>query len=325
MCGSWMDRAERRFVIRWGIGLQSAGVSCALFTLGLLLTSRPPGGTASDHLPVGLLVAMIGSGSLEVLGAMISSVAVKKDWVPTMWADRRSERLAAVNVAMGNIDLACEMLGPICAGLVLQWAGGTLGFALVGLANLLSFGLEALLLYAILRRCPALHAPKPKPTGAAPHKCLLMCESFSLFARQPSGVPLLVVSYALLWFTVLSPHGLVLTAYLQTRHVSPPALSLFRALGALSGLAGMQFFRMAGPRLGLRRVCAFNLTVLASAAAAAALAFGLIPAAGGLCMATSLFLGCIVLSRFGLYGFDTGLLQLEQLHVDEARSYLPPY
>ena len=25
-----------------------------------------------------------------------------------------------------------------------------------------------------------------------------------------------------------------------------------------------------------------------------------------------------MLSRFGLYGFDTGLLQLEQLHVDEA-------
>jgi hypothetical protein len=43
----------------------------------------------------------------------------------------------------GNIDLACEMLGPICAGLVLQWAGGATGFALVGVANLLSFGLEA--------------------------------------------------------------------------------------------------------------------------------------------------------------------------------------
>ena len=32
-----------------------------------------------------------------------------------------------------------------------------------------------------------------------------MCESFALFVRQPSGVPLLVLSYALLWFTVLPP------------------------------------------------------------------------------------------------------------------------
>ena len=32
MCGSWMDRADRRLVIRWGIGLQCAGVSLALCT-----------------------------------------------------------------------------------------------------------------------------------------------------------------------------------------------------------------------------------------------------------------------------------------------------
>ena len=90
-----MDRAERQLVIRWGIGLQCAGVSFALGTLGLLVASRPPGDAdaAAARLPVGLLVAMIGCGSLEVLGAMVSSVAVKKDWVPTIWSDRRSPRL----------------------------------------------------------------------------------------------------------------------------------------------------------------------------------------------------------------------------------------
>ena len=62
---------------------------------------------------------------------------------------------------------------------------------------------------------------------------------------------------------------------------------------------------MAGPRLGLRRICALNLTILTAAVAAAALAFGAIPSSGGLGAPTVLFLGCIVLSRFGLYGFDT--------------------
>ena len=95
MCGSWMDRAARPLVIQWGIGLQCAGVGLALCVLGLLVASRPQGtspqGTspqgaaaaeaAAERLPVGLLLAMIGCGSLEVLGAMISSVAVKKDWV----------------------------------------------------------------------------------------------------------------------------------------------------------------------------------------------------------------------------------------------------
>ena len=52
-----------------------------------------------------------------------------------------------------------------------------------------------------------------------------------------------------------------------------------------------QFFAIWGPRLGLRRVCALNLGVLALAVAAAALAFGAIPPAGGLHPATMLFLG----------------------------------
>jgi hypothetical protein len=94
MCGSWMDRAARPLVIQWGIGLQCAGVGLALCVLGLLVASRPQGpslqgaaaaeaaaAAAAGRLPVGLLLAMIGCGSLEVLGAMISSVAVKKDWV----------------------------------------------------------------------------------------------------------------------------------------------------------------------------------------------------------------------------------------------------
>ena len=41
------------------------------------------------------------------------------------------------------------------------------------------------------------------------------------------------------------------------------------------------FLQVAGPRLGLRRVCALNLAILAAAVAAAALAFGAIPASGG--------------------------------------------
>ena len=59
---------------------------------------------------------------------------------------------------------------------------------------------------------------------------------------------------------MLSPHGVVLTAYLQTQDVSPPALSLFRALGALSGLAGMHFFKVAGPTLTLTRTPTLTLT-----------------------------------------------------------------
>ena len=93
MCGSWMDRTDRLVVMRWGIGLQCAGVSLALCTLAVLEAGRASGEVAAGPMPVGLLAVMVACGSLEVLGAMISSVAVKKDWVPTVWADKKSKHL----------------------------------------------------------------------------------------------------------------------------------------------------------------------------------------------------------------------------------------
>ena len=42
MCGSWMDRADRRLVIRWGIGLQCAGVSLALCTYATQASNLRP-------------------------------------------------------------------------------------------------------------------------------------------------------------------------------------------------------------------------------------------------------------------------------------------
>jgi len=171
---------------------------------------------------------------------MISSVAVKKDWVPAIWPPS-DPTLASVNTAMANIDLAAEIGGPLAAGMALLSLGESGGFVCVGLANVFTFGVELLLLGRVFVHHAQLSAPKPasaddRSAACGPLGGLLA--AWPAFLAHPSGVPLLVISYALLYFTVLSPHGVVLTAYLQTRDLSPPALATFRALGALSGVAG---------------------------------------------------------------------------------------
>ena len=142
------------------------------------------------------------------------------------------------------------------------------------------------------------------------------CCSF-LFSRLPLR-PCALDSYALLYFTVLSPHGVVLTAYLQTRQISPPALAAFRAAGALSGVAGMGAFRLLSDRLGLRRLATLHLWLLALAVFAASLSFYATQSTDGLSSPMLAFLGLVVISRFGLYGFDLAVLQLQQIHVDET-------
>jgi hypothetical protein len=344
-------------VVRIGIALQAAGVCGALGVLGLLVEhdgvlpatlqrlaqvyervspANPlPDGSAGDMtagagggIPVTLLALMVLCGILESLGALISSVAVKKDWVPSIWAPK-DPLLPWINTAMANIDLLAEIVGPLGGGFVLQAFGSdaATGFALVGIANILTFGLELLLLRAVYYSNAQLQAPKPVPehtdelsaTSATKEGwCAGVLTTWSSFLSHPSGIPLLVVSYSLLYFTVLSPHGVVLTAYLQTRGLSPPALAAFRAAGALAGVGGMGAFGALRQRVGLRRLATVHLWILAAAVLTAASSFVATLGQDGLSAPMATFLSMVVVSRFGLYGFDVAVLQLQQVHVDET-------
>ena len=324
IAGRWIDRAQRMHVVRVGIALQAAGVLGAIAVLGLLRVLV--GDEEQTSMPWHLLLAITACGVLEALGALISSVAVKKDWVPAIWAPT-DPTLTAVNANMANIDLLAEIAGPLAAGAALQVLGNVSGFVVVGVANVVTFGLELLLLRAVYVSNAQLAAIKPVPPAGEPADkggFGGLLNAWPVFAAHPSGIPLLVVSYGLLYFTVLSPHGVILTAYLQTRHLSPPALAAFRAAGALSGVAGMAFFRIATARVGLRNLASGHLWLLALSVLAAAVSFGAThvhsaePHADGLTTPMLLFLALVVVSRFGLYGFDLAVLQLQQVHVDEA-------
>lgn len=396
--GAYIDRTPRMIVVRAGIGLQSLGVVGALVVLRL-----NPVGSQSDGLrPVLLLCGMVLCGWAEVLGATLSSVSIRKDWVPTAWAAGDAVELATINSWMASIDLVAEMVGPILAGVTLSAVGGVVGFAVVGLFNVVSFAAELLLLRRVFdSNQHTLGAPRARPdtsygrpggaagSTAAPAAC---CREARLFLFQPGGIPVLVFSYALCWFSVLSPHGIILTAYLQTRHLSPAALAVFRASGAASGGLGILAFQIASRRRSVRRVALLQLCLFAGCVAAATACFRIdetqmdeaqideprmeesqldethpSPELGGASAAMLGFLLLLAVSRSGcvrcshcrhftalqsysmtklprswplksplpppqlprsclpllprsgrLYGFDTALLQLQQLNVDES-------
>ena len=149
--GLWMDRTPRLRVIRQGLALQAAGVCCALGVYGMLCWTKRDG--VPSALPWTLIGAMVCCGVVEALGALISSVAVKKDWVPTIWPPT-DRHLSSINAAMANIDLIAEIVGPLCAGYALQYLGDGGGFLLVGLVNVLTFGVELWLLLSVYSAWP---------------------------------------------------------------------------------------------------------------------------------------------------------------------------
>lgn len=92
------------------------------------------------------------------------------------------------------------------AGLVLI-PSTFVGFVVVGLYNFATFAPQYLLLRSVYADTPKLQM-KPgadaETRAALPHPRQLL-QSFRTFTQQP--VALVIVAYACLWLTVLSPHG----------------------------------------------------------------------------------------------------------------------
>jgi hypothetical protein len=73
--------------------------------------------------------------------------------------------------------------------------------------------------------------------------------SGKLFIKQPTF--LIIFSYVLLWFNVLSPHGIVFTAYLNSIGYSSWELGIFRGSGAIFGLITTFLFPPIVSKIGL--------------------------------------------------------------------------
>ncbi|CAD7940581.1 unnamed protein product [Amoebophrya sp. A120] len=167
--------------------------------------------------------------------------------------------------------------------------------------------------------------------------------AWTVFLQQEDEKYWLTICYALLWFNALSPHGVVLTAYLAASGLDPVTLSWFRAAGAGVGAVSVFCFRYFRSQLGVERASAYHLwllTVCVIAAVSSVVWQKMMstsssseteddyngPATGGGITArpsssgaaTSswlVFLVCVVISRIGLYGFELGDMELSQLLV----------
>jgi hypothetical protein len=353
--GRWADNAEGRLqVVFIGCGMQAFTSTAAILLLALLLLNDTSSNDAGFSLILFILLCLC--GIIENTGAGIVSVAVEKDWVPTVFEgfsgaaaatsavddngddeEGKKDDLTQINANMARIDLIAEFAGPVMAGLVLSFFDeNTLaGFGAIGIFNALTFVPQYYLLSGIHGACARLRQPsKPAETppaaaadaagektalvgaveegGGAGGGCLGGACGMSGWAAwyyHPGGVPFVSVSYALLYFFILSPHGIPMTAYLASiGGVSPTYLACFRGAGALSGVAGLWLFEIAKKGAGLRRASLGHLLFEALAVFVACWFFT---------SNLTVFMAAVVASRVGLYGFDVGFMELQQRQVEE--------
>jgi hypothetical protein len=220
-----------------------------------------------------MLFALLSAcGVAEALSANSVSVAIEKDWVPTVFdlsdlgthaaanssgsdggggSSSDNNELTAVNTFMSRIDLVSEFVGPLLAGFVLTYYinDPLIGFAVIGFGNAATFIPQYCLLKSLFNSSNRLQLPKQHDdeeeeeeeynsnNGNMTGWFRDLLKAWPVWSRHAGGVPLVSISYALLYFTVLSPHGIPLTAFLASSGtVDPFQISIFRGLGAIGGI-----------------------------------------------------------------------------------------
>mmetsp|Transcript_59826 Transcript_59826/g.110768 ORF Transcript_59826/g.110768 Transcript_59826/m.110768 type:complete len:519 (-) Transcript_59826:105-1661(-) len=327
--GSWADVADRLYVVRLGVCLQAVAV------LGNSVLVFLTAGSQQSHTSFLPLLLACFFGMLEKMSFPLTDVPVKRDWVPVLLLHNK-ELLQRTNQQMSQIDLTTEVLAPFLAGLLIQFprlCGGCLdsfgveadvfGYIVVGLLNAASCFPQ----YLLLRKVHKLRGGQLARTGAekaVPRSGIaskFKASAWRGWAMHPFGLPLLSMSYALLYITVLSPHGALFTAFMANAGVPATSLSLIRGLGAVSGLVGVSARPMCLKVLPERLANIVSVGALAAFMVGAAIVYQMSAVLQPTERTFYLYIFglFVVMGRPGLYAFELGVLNQEQVLVDETR------
>jgi iron-regulated transporter 1 len=309
VCGL-LDRWNRLVAIRVGIGAQTLGVVAALIAINGLASNRTDAHLFDLSATSAFFILALMAGILSSLGATLMEVAVSQDWIPTVVP---LNELAHVNSHLKQIDLFTELSAPIVAGLLLavpSMGGQLFGVCAIAAWNLVSFFPE----YRLLRSVHQSETRLDKGAVAQVKERSILARlaaGWREFSKQPAALSM--AAYSLLWLTILSPHGVLLTAWLKSEWKLPEvAVGIFRGLGAVFGLLATVLFPLVLKRFSL--VSASRIFILWQAACL--IGVGIAFAEGR--EAVWIFVALILLSRIGLYGFSLGETEIRQISIADG-------
>ncbi len=249
--------------------------------------------------------------AISNLGSSLMDISVGFDLAIDVLPENE---LTTFNSRLKRLDLLTEVTAPIFTGLVFSlftnksefW-----GFSIIAILNLLTFMPE----YFLLKATQSSSSYKEKISiPSAPSNFLaVFIESVQKLKNKPYA--LVIISYAFLWLSVLSPHGVLLTSYLKDGARIPEiTIGLFRGCGALFGLIPTFLFSTIKKKHGLITTSKYFVLFQFICVLASVFSFYYLNN-------IYVFLALILFSRIGLYGFSIGETELRQILIPkEARG-----
>ncbi len=300
--GERLDEWSAKKILQHGIGLQTLAILLGGSLIWWLHVQSQTGLVQASPTSIIFLVWFIAltlSMVIGSLGAMIMDIFVTQVLVPDLFKDN----LTKINAYIRQIDLATEVGSPVITGFIITAHTSIhplAGFSVVILWNAVSFLPEYFLVKACCKNISTTDKSLPVPVSMIRK----YRNGFRAFFNHKLTVPIL--AYTMLWFSALSPHGVLLTTFLKGGWQIPDQdIGLFRGLGAVFGVSSTILFPFLVRKLKL--VGAAGSMILLQAVSV------LIATAAFLHGSNHwFFFGAVLISRIGLYGFMQGDIELRQ-------------
>jgi iron-regulated transporter 1 len=311
--GPWfskkIDSQKRLAIYKLGIGTQTVALILMWLLISLLFKNSEGSNQFSTIEYVMIFIPLAIFGAISNLGSSLMDISVGFDLAVDVLPE---QELTIFNSRLKRLDLLTEVSAPVFAGLALTLfhnKSSLYGFSLVALINILTFIPE----YFLLSSIQALRDYKEKIVSLPISKNFFTEFFDSLKKLKGKSYAIVIVSYAFLWLSVLSPHGVLLTSYLKDgAKASEFTIGIFRGAGALFGLIPTFLFAFAKEKMGLLKASRSFILFQFICVLFSAICFynleNIYP-----------FLILILFSRVGLYGFSIGETELRQVMIPKDK------
>ncbi|XP_069471732.1 ferroportin-like [Ambystoma mexicanum] len=156
LIGDWVDKNARLKVARTSLVVQNASVALCAFMLIFVFQYKAD--LISMHRGWPLIVCyivVIAIGNIANLASTATSITIQRDWIVVVAGEDRTN-LAAMNATMRRIDQVTNILSPLAVGQILTFGSLVIGCGFLAGWNVLSMGLEYLILWKVYQKTPAL-------------------------------------------------------------------------------------------------------------------------------------------------------------------------
>lgn len=299
---SRIDNEKRITIYKLGIGSQTIAMILMWFLIILFFLGQTEQAPFSVFQYAGILFFLAGFSAISSLGSSLMDISVGFDLAVDVLPE---EELTEFNSRLKRLDLFTEVTAPIFTGLVFSLfshQSEIWGFSIIAILNLLTFLPEFYLLKATQ------NAVNYKEKITVPRNSAIFLTVFIESLKKLKNKPyaLVIISYAFLWLSALSPHGVLLTSFLKDgAKTSELTIGLFRGLGALFGLIPTFLFLRLKNKIGLVQTSKFFVSFQFVCVLLSSICFYFISNIYP-------FLVLILFSRIGLYGFSIGETELRQ-------------